>query len=105
MKIQPIIKKTTQKPPSFRKSIQERLKNDTGKTEKKQDFYTYICVPANISYDTLKAKIAELNMQPQWELCNHVYYGVIQPFLTALPLGKTEQEIIEIFEAHTPANE
>ena len=71
----------------------------------KQDFYTYICVPANISYDTLKAKIAELNMQPQWELCNHVYYGVIQPFLTALPLGKTEQEIIEIFEAHTPADE
>ena len=44
-------------------------------------------------------------MQPQWELCNHVYYGVIQPFLTALPLGKTEQEIIEIFEAHTPADE
>ena len=70
-----------------------------------QDFYTYICVPAGISYDTLNAKIAELNMQPQWELCNHVYYGVIQPFLTALPLGKTEQEIIEIFEAHTPADE
>ena len=70
----------------------------------KQDFYTYICVPAGITYDTLKAKIAELNMQPQWELCNHVYYGIIQPFLTALPLGKTEAEIIEIFEAHTPEN-
>ncbi len=67
----------------------------------KQDFYLYLCVPASISYETLKAKIAELNMEPQWELCNHVYYGIIQPFLTALPLGKTEQEIIEIFEQYT----
>ena len=71
----------------------------------KQDFYTYICVPAGISYDVLNAKIKELNMQPQWELCNHVYYGVIYPFLTALPLGKTEDEIIEIFETFTPADE
>lgn len=71
----------------------------------KLDFYTNFCVPAGITYDILNAKIEELNMKAQWELCNHVYYGVIYPFLTALPLGKTENEIIEIFEKFTPADE
>lgn len=66
----------------------------------KQDFFTYICTPAGISYDTLNSKIEELNMKPQWELCNHVYYGIIKPFLTVLPLGKTESEIIAIFEKY-----
>ena len=64
----------------------------------KQDFYKYICKPAGISYDVLKEKIIELNMQAEWELCNHVYYGVVKQFLSVLPLGKTEAEIIEIFE-------
>lgn len=64
----------------------------------KQDFYLQLCKPAGIDYDTLLAKIIELNMRAEWELCNHVYYGVIQPFLSALPLGKTEDEVIAIFE-------
>ena len=64
----------------------------------KQDFYLQLCKPVGISYDVLIAKIKELGMQAEWELCNHIYYGVIQPFLSALPLGKTEDEIIEIFE-------
>ena len=64
----------------------------------KLDFYTNLCLPASISYETLSAKIAELGMQAQWDLCNHVYYGVIKPFLAQLPLGKTEEEIIAIFE-------
>ena len=64
----------------------------------KLDFYTNLCLPASISYATLSEKISELGMQAQWDLCNHVYYGVIKPFLAQLPLGKTEEEIIAIFE-------
>ena len=64
----------------------------------KLDFYNLFCKPIGITYDTLLAKISELNMKAEWDLCNHVYYGVIKPFLNALPLGKTEEEIIEIFE-------
>lgn len=67
----------------------------------KLDFYTNLCVPAGITYDVLSAKITELGMQAQWDLCNHVYYGVIKPFLAQLPLGKTEEEIIAIFEELT----
>lgn len=67
----------------------------------KLDFFTYLCQPAGISYNTLIAKVSELGMDAQWNLCNHIYYGVIKPFLSALPLGKTEEEIIEIFEKHT----
>jgi len=68
----------------------------------KRDFYTYLCKPAGIDYDTLKAKIEELGMQADWDLCNNVYYGVIKEYLTDLPLGKTESEIIEVFETYTP---
>lgn len=64
----------------------------------KLDFYNNFCKPAGISYNELVAKIEELNMQAEWELCNHVYYGVIKPFLSTLPLGKTDEEIIAIFE-------
>lgn len=64
----------------------------------KLDFYNNLCKPANISYDTLMAKITELGMKTDWELCNHVYYGIIQPFFEQLPLGKTEDEVIAIFE-------
>lgn len=64
----------------------------------KLDFYNNICKPADISYSALVAKIEELNMTAEWDLCNHVYYGVIKPFLSALPTGKTEEEIIAIFE-------
>lgn len=65
----------------------------------KQDFFLQLCKPAGIEYEVLLAKISELNMKAEWELCNHVYYGVIRPFLSALPLGKTEKEIIAVFEA------
>ena len=65
----------------------------------KLDFYNNVCKPAGISYADLQAKIIELGMQAEWDLCNHVYYGIIKPFLTALPLGKTEEEIIAIFES------
>ena len=64
----------------------------------KLDFYNNFCKPAGISYEVLMAKITELNMQAEWEFCNHVYYGIIKPFLTTLPLGKTEEEIIALFE-------
>lgn len=67
----------------------------------KLDFYTLFCKPVGISYATLVGKIAELNMEAEWNLCNHVYYGIIKPFLNALPLGKTEAEIIAIFEEYT----
>lgn len=67
----------------------------------KQDFYLQLCKPAGITFDMLEAKIAELNMKAEWNYCNHVYYGVIQPFLDTLPLGKTEEEIIAIFEKLT----
>lgn len=64
----------------------------------KLDFYNNICKPADISYSSLVAKIEELNMTAEWDLCNHVYYGIIKPFLSALPTGKTEDEIIAVFE-------
>lgn len=64
----------------------------------KLDFFDNFCKPANISYQTLLAKVVECNMEAEWNLCNHIYYGVIKPFLSALPLGKTEDEIIEVFE-------
>ena len=90
----------------YKAAIQEKINSINGMLHMtKLDFYTNFCVPAGITYDILNAKIEELNMKAQWELCNHVYYGVIYPFLTALPLGKTEDEIIEIFEAFTPADE
>lgn len=67
----------------------------------KLDFYTLFCKPVGISYATLVSKITELNMEAEWNLCNHVYYGIIKPFLNSLPLGKTEAEIIAIFEEYT----
>lgn len=67
----------------------------------KLDFFNNFCKPAGITYDILEAKIAELGMKADWNYCNHVYYGVIYPFLTTLPLGKTEEEIIAIFEKLT----
>ena len=67
----------------------------------KLDFFNNFCKPVGISYAALIAKISELDMQAEWELCNHVYYGVIKPFLSSLPLEKTEEEIIEIFEKYT----
>ena len=68
----------------------------------KLDFFNNFCKPAGITFDMLEAKIAELGMKADWNYCNHVYYGVIYPFLTTLPLGKTEDEIIKIFEGLTP---
>lgn len=67
----------------------------------KLDFYNLFCKPVGISYATLVGKIAELNMEAEWNLCNHVYYGIIKPFLNSLPLEKTEAEIIAIFEEYT----
>lgn len=64
----------------------------------KLDFYNNFCKPVGISYADLQAKIVELDMEAEWDLCNHVYYGIIKPFLTALPLGKTEDEIVAVFE-------
>ncbi len=66
----------------------------------KQDFYIHLCKPVGITYKTLTDKIVELNMQAEWELCNHVYYGIIKPFFNALPLKKTDAEIIKIFEQY-----
>ncbi len=68
----------------------------------KLDFFNNFCKPAGITDEMLEAKIAELGMSADWKYCNHVYYGVIFPFLTTLPLGKTEEEIIKIFEELTP---
>lgn len=67
----------------------------------KLDFFNNFCKPAGITFDMLEAKIAELGMKADWNYCNHVYYGAIYPFLTTLPLGKTEEEIIAIFEKLT----
>lgn len=84
-------------------AIQNKLDEINGKLHiTKLDFYNNFCKPVEISYSDLVAKIKELGMEAEWELCNHVYYGVIKPFLQALPLGKTESEIIEIFEKLTP---
>lgn len=85
-------------------SINQKLNKINGQLHiTKLDFYNNFCKPANISYNALIAKITELGMQAEWELCNHVYYGIIQPFFGVLPLGKTEDEIIAIFENLTPA--
>lgn len=65
----------------------------------KLDFFNNFCKPVGITVEVLEAKVAELGMEADWKYCNHVYYGVIYPFLKALPLGKTEEEIIAIFEA------
>ena len=43
----------------------------------KQDFYLYICKPVGITYEVLLAKIVEVGMQAEWDLCNHVYYGCL----------------------------
>lgn len=64
----------------------------------KRDFYYAFCKPIGITYEQLETKIAELGMDADWDYCNHVYYGVIKPFLNALPLGKTEAEIVKVFE-------
>lgn len=80
-------------------AIQDKIDEINGQLHiTKLDFYNAFCKPAGISYPVLIAKISEVGMQAEWELCNHIYYGVIKPFLQELPLGKTEEEIIEIFE-------
>lgn len=89
----------------YKTAIQNKLDEINGQLHMtKLDFFTNFCAPAGITYEALIAKIEELGMKAQWELCNHVYYGIIHSFLTALPLGKTEDEIIEIFEKLTPKN-
>jgi hypothetical protein len=86
------------------KAINEKIDEINGQLHiTKLDFYNNFCKPVGISYDDLVAKIVELDMKAEWELCNHVYYGVIKPFLNTLPLGKTDEEIISIFENLTPA--
>lgn len=83
----------------YKLAIQEKLNELNAKLHiTKLDFYKLFCEPVGITYDALLEKITELNMKAEWELCNHVYYGVIKPFLTVLPLGKTEEEIVAIFE-------
>jgi len=83
----------------YKAAIQEKLNQINGQLHiTKLDFYNNFCKPVGISYEELVGKIKELGMQAEWELCNHVYYGVIYPFLTTLPLGKTENEVIAIFE-------
>ena len=64
----------------------------------KYDLYTNFCAPAGMSYDELVAKIKELNIQAAWELCNHVFYGVIKPFFAQISTGMSEKEIITKFE-------
>lgn len=89
----------------YKAAIQEKINQLNGRLHiTKLDFYNNFCKPVGISYEVLIEKIKELGMQAEWELCNHVYYGVIHSFLTALPLGKTEDEIIKIFEELTPEN-
>ena len=67
----------------------------------KQDFYNYLCKPAGITYKELLGAVEQVDMQAEWDLCNHVYYGIIRPFLSTLPLGKTEAEVIAVFEKYT----
>ena len=83
----------------YKTAIQEKINRINGQLHiTKSDFYNNFCKPVGISYEVLIEKIKELGMQAEWELCNHVYFGVIYPFLTTLPLGKTNEEIIAIFE-------
>ena len=84
----------------YKAAIQNKINEINGQLHiTKLDFYNNFCKPVGISYEVLVEKIKELGMQAEWELCNHVYYGVIYPFLTTLPLGKTNEEIIAIFES------
>lgn len=83
----------------YKTAIQEKINQLNGQLHiTKLDFYNNFCKPVGITPEILESKIAELGMAAEWNYCNHVYYGVIHPFLSALPLGKTEDEIIEIFE-------
>lgn len=87
----------------FKQAIQDKINEINGQLHMtKLDFYNNFCKPAGITDEMLEAKIVELGMSAEWKYCNHVYYGVIYPFLKALPLGKTEDEIIKIFEELTP---
>lgn len=86
-------------PEEYVAAIQEKIDEINGQLHiTKLDFYNAFCKPAGISYPALMAKISEVGMEAEWELCNHIYYGVIKPFFQELPLGKTEEEIIQIFE-------
>lgn len=86
----------------FKEAIYNKINEINGQLHMtKLDFFNNFCKPAGISFDVLEEKIAELGMKAEWNYCNHVYYGVIYPFLTTLPLGKTEEEIIAIFEKLT----
>ena len=87
----------------FKEAIHKKIDEINGQLHMtKLDFFNNFCKPAEITDEMLEAKIAELGMSADWKYCNHVYYGVIFPFLTTLPLGKTEEEIIKIFEELTP---
>lgn len=87
-------------PEEYKAAIQNKIDEINSQLHiTKLDFFKAFCKPAGITYAALTAKIKEVDMEADWELCNHIYYGVIKPFLQVLPLGKTEEEIIQIFEA------
>lgn len=70
----------------------------------KYDFFTYVCKPYGISYDSLISVInSNDDLKAAWELCNHVYRGNadLNAYILKVIPTLTEAKLNEIFEEHS----
>lgn len=70
----------------------------------KFDFFKYICMPHNITYQELEEKIATNSyLSAAWNLCNHIYRGddtfvtYIKQFIPEI----TDEELDSVFEQYS----
>lgn len=69
----------------------------------KYDFFTYVCKPYGISYETLMSVINQNDdLKAAWELCNHIYRGNadLNAYILNVIPTLTEEKLDEIFEEH-----
>lgn len=91
--------------PDYETIAEQREKERKGKLHiTKFDFFKYICMPHDITYQELEEKIATNSyLSAAWNLCNHVYRGdetfcqYIKQFIPEI----TDEELDEIFEKYS----
>lgn len=70
----------------------------------KYDFFTYVCKPYGITYETLMSVInSNDDLKAAWELCNHIYRGNadLNAYILQVIPTLTEEKLNEIFEEHS----
>lgn len=91
--------------PEYENILQNKQRQRIAKLHiTKFDFFKYICMPHNISYQELEEKIAKNSyLSAAWNLCNHVYRGdetfvkYIKQFIPQI----TDEELDAVFEKYS----